>query len=74
MVIGTVLPPRGPQNWKIDAPLQPYMDGRKPMDAAMVDVLLANLAKQTSLQFKRERRVVQTWVPTTATTTTTTGR
>jgi RNA polymerase sigma factor (sigma-70 family) len=31
-------------------------------DAAEIDTVLANLAKQTSLQFKQEKRVVPTWV------------
>ncbi|MEA2708981.1 MAG: hypothetical protein QOF78_1582 [Phycisphaerales bacterium] len=57
-------PGRGVQNWRIDVSANPYLGGGKPMDAATIDALLANVAKQTSLVLKREKRVVPTWVST----------
>lgn len=63
VVMETTLPERGAPNLEIDRSLFAYLNGRKAMDAATVDVLLANVAKQTSLALKRERRVMPMWVP-----------
>ena len=68
VVLETTLPQRDARNWRIDSSVGAYMGGRKPMNAAAVDLLLANFAKQTSLVLKRERRVVPTWVVTTTAT------
>jgi len=63
IVVETTLPSRGPGSYKAHASMQPFY--RKDMDPATMDELLANVAKQTSLEFKRERRTVPTWVFTT---------
>jgi RNA polymerase sigma factor (sigma-70 family) len=63
IIVETTLPSRGPGSYKAHASMQPFY--RKDMDPAALDELLANVAKQTSLQFRRERRVVPTWVFTT---------
>jgi hypothetical protein len=70
VIIETTLPQRDARNWRIDSSAAAYMRGRREMDAATADRLLANVAKQTSLVLKRERRVVPTWVVATTTGTT----
>jgi RNA polymerase sigma factor (sigma-70 family) len=60
IIIETELPSRGAGSYKDHASVQPFH--RKEMDAATLDLLLANVEKQTSFELKRERRVVPTWV------------
>jgi RNA polymerase sigma factor (sigma-70 family) len=61
VVVDAKLPPRGgPASYKDHSSVKPFH--RNDMDAASLDLLLANLAKQTSFEFRREKRVLPTWV------------
>ena len=61
VVIETKLPAEVLVNWK-NALYYFVAPGANGMDDADVDSVLANVAKQTSLQFKRAKRTVATWV------------
>jgi hypothetical protein len=51
-------------NWRQQESVVEMADKRVgPADAAEVDALLANVAKQTSLELKRGKRVVEMWAP-----------
>jgi hypothetical protein len=51
-------------NWRQQESVAQMADKRVgPADAGEVDALLANVSKQTSLELKRGKRVVEMWVP-----------
>ncbi|MEA2733894.1 MAG: hypothetical protein QOE14_345, partial [Humisphaera sp.] len=60
IIVESKLPPRGASNYKDHASVQPFHT--KEMDAATLDALLANIARQMSFELKREKRVMPTWV------------
>jgi hypothetical protein len=60
VIVETKLPGRGADSYKDHGSLKPLYG--KEVDAASVDLLLSNVAKQTSFELQRERRVLPTWV------------
>ena len=60
IIVETKLPGHGAGSYKDHSSLQPFYG--EEVDAASVDLLLANLAKQTSFELRREKRVLPTWV------------
>ena len=50
------------QPWEMDQSAYVRTGGSRTADVQQVDEILANVAAQTQLQFRRERRMVKTWV------------